>query len=814
MSMLLRHLYRFGPFDLDAEQRVVRRDGTKIALPPKAFDLLLYLVQNPMRPINKDELLRAVWPDSFVEEGNLTQNIFLLRKALASGGDDVRYIVTLPGRGYQLTTSVELVEAVNQSAVANANNSVVDPVPPPTIPVAPIETKDEDRASGSHGGATSGAETPAPGNAPVDETSHVQPVPAQVQTGWMWPALAAVLLLGLGVFSFFWWRNHRNMPTSQTLVLADFENKTGDGSFDGVLKKALEIDLAQSPYLDVMSQQATVDMLGLMGRKVDTALTPDTAKEICQRSNRQVLITSSIATLGREYLLTLEAVDCVSGKKLTEAKAEAASKEGVLAALDSSADKLRHGLGESSRSVERFQVSIAQATTSSLEALKAYSIGEDMVGRGGKDETETLPVFQRAVELDPDFAMANAAIATDYFNLKEPKLAQPFYQKAFDLSGRVSEKERLYIRAHYYADSKSDLEQGVKEYRLWAETYPRDWGPWLNIARTYTQTGQHAAAVLAGEQALRLDANRAINYSVLARAYMHVNRYADAKATVLKAVAAGKDSSDLHCVLFELAFLEGNQAGMAREVAMTHGQPSEWRALEVQAFAAAAGGRYREAEQLFRRAHGIAEHENLIESADDILIDQASVEIASGMPAAARATLSRVRTEDTDNPDFAELEAQLGDISFAEHYLAQSSTTDHPGTLIRYSYAPRLRAEIALRQNSPLDAIAALEPAAPYELAGGLTAFAQRGESYQSAGQYENAATEYRNLLAHNGINPLSPLLPLAHLWLGRAEAHAGNIKGSRAEYEKLFALWKDADKDLPVLLTAKREYVVLTARS
>jgi tetratricopeptide (TPR) repeat protein len=510
--------------------------------------------------------------------------------------------------------------------------------------------------------------------------------------------------------------------------------------------------------------------------------------------------------------LTLEATDCISGKKLTEAKAEAASKEAVLAALDSTADRLRHNLGESAKSVERFQVPIAQATTPSLAALKAYSIGEDMVGRLGKDETETLPVFQRAVELDPDFAMANVAIATDYNNLNEQRLAQPFYQKAFDLSGRVSEKERLYIRAHYYADSKKDLDQGVKEYRLWAETYPRDWGPWLNIAKAYTQTGQYASAVAAGEQALRLDANRAINYSVLATAYMRANRFADAKSTILRAEAIGKDSNDLHCLRFQLAFLEGDQATMAREVALTHGKPSEWRALTLQGFAAALSGRYRLAEQLFHNAHDIAEHENLAESAADILIDQASVEFASGMPLAARATLSRVRKEDMDNPDFALLIAQLGDISFAQHLLAQYSATDHSGTLTKYAYAPRLRAEIALQQKKPLEAIAALEPATPYELAGGLIAFAQRGEAYRRAEQLPNAEAEYRNILVHRGLNPLSPLFPLAHLWLGRAEARAGDVQGSRAEYEKLFALWKDADKDLPVLIAARKEYAELTA--
>jgi tetratricopeptide (TPR) repeat protein len=510
--------------------------------------------------------------------------------------------------------------------------------------------------------------------------------------------------------------------------------------------------------------------------------------------------------------LVIEATDCISGKKLTEAKAEAASKEAVLAALDSTADRLRHNLGESAKSVERFQVPIAEATTPSLDALKAYSIGEDMVGRLSKDETETLPVFQRAVELDPDFAMANVAIATDYYNLNEQKLARPFYQKAFDLSGRVSEKERLYIRAHYYADSQNDLIQGIKEFQLWAETYPRDWGPWLNIAKAYTKTGQYASAVAAGEQALRLDTNRGINYSVLATAYMRANRFADARSTILHAKAIGKESNDLHCLLFELSFLDGDQAAMAREVASTHGKPSEWRAFDVQAFAAAFAGKYRQAEQLFRSAYGIAEHENLAESADDILIDQASVEIASGMPLAARTTLNRVRKEDTDNPEFALLNAQLGDISFAQRLLAQYSATDHPGTLTKYVYAPRLRAEIALQQKRPLDAIAALEPAVPYELAGGLIAFAQRGEAYRRAGQVQNSEAEYKNILAHRGLNPLSPLFPLAHLWLGRAEAHAGDVQGSRSEYEKLFAIWQDADKDLPVLLAARREYAELTS--
>jgi DNA-binding winged helix-turn-helix (wHTH) protein/tetratricopeptide (TPR) repeat protein len=771
MSLVVKHLYRFGPFDLDAEQRLVRRNGVKISLPPKAFDVLLYMVRNPLRLLTKEELLRAIWPDSFVEEGNLTQNIFLLRKALTPQGEDLRYIVTIPGRGYQFASAVEIINTLPQreTDLSSGRGMELSTVRS-TMRIVVHEEVDDGRPS-----------------IPVVESGHAHAaLTGSSRRPWgRWLALAGLVLIGLGTGSFFWWRAHRRPISNQTIVLADFDNRTGDGTFDVVLKKALEIDLAQSPYLDVMSEQEAVGTLQLMGRTLDAALTPDVAKEVCQRSNRQTMINGSIANFGREYVLTLEATDCMSGKKLAEAKAEAGSKERVLAALDSTADKLRHGLGESAKSVERFQVPIAQATTSSLAALKAYSIGEYMVGRTGKEEPETLPMFQRAVELDPQFAMAYAAIATDYYNLKEYKLAAPYYQKAFDLSSNVSEKERLYIRAHYYADSQEDIEQGIKEYQLWAETYPRDWGPWLNIANEYTKTGQYSSAIAAGEQALRLDPSRGISYSVLARAYMRVNRYADAKSTALRAVALGKDSYGLHAILYQIAFAEHDQAAMSHETSWSRGRPSEWFSLYVQALAAA--------------------------TADNILIGQGSMEFDLGLPAAARATLSRVRRQDTDKPDLAFEMAELGDIPFAERFLAvYGGSTSHPGTLMTYAYLPRLRAEIALHQAKPLDAIAALKPAAPYELAGGLIAFAQRGEAYRRAGQAEKAADEYKNILAHQGVDPLSPLFPLAHLWLGRSSAQASHVQASRSEYEKLFALWKDADKDLPVLVAARREYAAL----
>jgi DNA-binding winged helix-turn-helix (wHTH) protein/tetratricopeptide (TPR) repeat protein len=801
MSLLVKHLYSFGPFNLDAEQRLVRCDTSKIALPPKAFDLLLYMVRNPLRLITKEELLRAVWPDSFVEEGNLTQNIFLLRKALSSTHKDFRYIVTIPGRGYQFASAVELVSEAHQNEVnlSDEKDAVLSSI-----------------RSTMHIAASEEIVHEKPEDAPavpvfVERRRPMIAAAARKRRGVRYIA-ATLAALAIGAGAFFWWKDHPPQPASQKIVLADFDNWTGDAAFDVVLKKALEIDLGQSPYMDIMNEAQAVSMLQLMGRKQDAPLTQDVAIEVCQRSNRQVMLKGSIANLGHDYLLTLQAIDCFTGKKLAQAKAEATDKEKVLGALDLVADRLRHGLGESGKSVEQFQVPIARATTSSLEALKTYSIGEDMVGNSGKEETETLPVFQRSVELDPQFAMAYAAIATDYFNLNESKLAFPYYQKAFDLSEQVSEKEKLYIRAHYYTDARKDLEQGIKEYQLWAGIYPRDWGPWLNLAKVYTQLGQYTPAIAAGEQALQLDSLHTINYTTLAQAYMRVNRFSDAKATAFRALARGRESYGLHAILFQIAFVEHDQAAMAREVAWSQGRSSAWYSLQVQAFAAATSGRYKQAEDLFRAAYEVAEREKLAESADNILISEATVEFEAGFPAVARATLSRVKGQDNDNPDLPFYKAKLGDIPFAEHFLTGLEGPNHAGTLMTRVDAPEIRAAIDLRRAKPQEAVAELKATTPYELAGGLKIFSLRGEAYMQANQPELAVAEYKKLLDHQGVNPVSPLFPLAHLWLAQADARAGHLDESRLEYERFFAAWKDADKDLPVLTTARREYVALNA--
>jgi predicted Zn-dependent protease len=316
---------------------------------------------------------------------------------------------------------------------------------------------------------------------------------------------------------------------------------------------------------------------------------------------------------------------------------------------------------------------------------------------------------------------------------------------------------------------------------------------------------------VAAEQALKLDSSRGINYSVLARAYVRVNRYADAKATALRAMTIGKDSYALHATLFQIAFAESDQAAMSREATWSQGRPSEWFSLDVQALAAATGGKYKQAKELFQAAYDVAMRENLAETADDILIDQATVEFEVGLPDAARVTLRRLKQQDADNPDLIFLNTELGNIFPAERFMAAQSSTNHPDTLMNYVYMPRLRAELALRRNKPLEALAALESAVPYEFAGGFTLIGQRNQAYLLSGQEEKATLECKKILSHQGVDPISPLYPLTHLRLGRIDAKTGRIPESRAEYEMFFADWKDADQDLPTLSVARQEYAALT---
>jgi DNA-binding winged helix-turn-helix (wHTH) protein/predicted Zn-dependent protease len=784
MSLKENDIYRFGEFEVDPASRTFSRNGAPIPLYPKAFEILIYLVAHPGRVITKEEIFQAVWPESFVEEGNLARQISALRKAL---GDRSDYIATVPGRGYQFAARVELAPLADAPLESRTEDVVVQRVRERTQVVieesfpAPLAVR-------------------AP--AQIPRSSRI----SRRALGW---SLLGVLLVAAGAT--YLWMRFSKPPELRKLLVADFTNTTGDTTFDRTLKRALEIDLEQSPFIDVMSEGEAVSTLRLMGRKDDSPITPEIAKELCERSNRQVLLAGNIAPLGGEYLLTLEATDCASGKRLTSAKAEAASRERVLGALDSVVDRVRSGLGESSKSLKSYDVPIQTATTSSLEALKSFSVGVTM-SLQGKSETETLPFFQRAVELDPQFAMAYGAIGNDYYNLSEMNLAAQYFKKAFDLSGPVSAKEKLTLKAHYYAEGRNDLMQGIETYRQWADIYPSEWLPWANMANEYNELGQFTQAIAAGERALEMDPDQGVTYSVLVRAYRRANRYAEAKLIGLKAVQRHKDSSTLHGTLYQIAVAEHDADARSREVKWATDHSEGWYGFffaDLQAEEYASEGKYREAESAVRRGVEIAERDNLQESEDDILLDQAFVEFSLGQAAAARATLNRVRKLDPDAPDYPILQAELGNGASAETFLAAHGAETQPGTLMNFMYLPRVRAALAIQRGKPLGALDALEPASPYELAD-FYVLTEKAAASMLARRPDLAVPEFQKILSNPGVDPVSILYPLAHLGLARAFALQGNNAGSKSEYEKFFALWKDADSDVPVLKQAHREYAQL----
>jgi len=872
MSLTTTRVFHFGEFELNLGSRTLARQGRPLPLGSKAFEVLACLVAHPGELVTKAHLLKTVWPDSFVEEGNLPQHIFAIRKAF---GDRADYILTIPGRGYQFTAPV----SDNPASPAPIQLDETTPTPSPANhPAKPAEVILTQMRERTHVVIEESYKEPYPNSLNRRSTDRIPPNPNHLLTGSSTRATflrsllfsAGTLALALVVIELTTgWRPFHPTPSRdfQKIVLADFTNSTGDPTFDRALKRALEIDLEQSPYIDLLGEREAVALLHMMGRPADSPIPAPIARELCERSNRQVLLTGSIASVGHKYLLTLEATDCASGKNLTGAKAVASTREDVLTALDTVAEHVRSGLGESVRSLESHEVPILQATTPSLEALKSYSIGNNLTAQG-RPETETLPFYQHAVQLDPQFAMAYGAIATDYYNLNEFALASQFYRKAFELSGRIGSsssppgaspsgptiesREQLNIRAHFYSEGEGDLEQGIKAYQLWANSYPHDWIPWVDLANAYTQLGRYPAAIEAGQRALALAPDRPINFSVLARALKRANRFAEAKQIGQQAIARGKDSSGLHASLYEIAFAEQDQPALARELAWNQAHDGDWYLLYTQGKAAAYQGRRREMENFLAQAEQLALRDNLPETAEDVAIDRALFESDFGLATVAQATLSRIdalaRTLSptaANSSDLALLRAQLGDTDAVHRFLdlhkvdvrrdpqqpapATANPTPAPNpaaasgnlasgnqpnqptidSLLTFVTLPRLRAALASNSGHFPEAVAALEPALPYEMVD-FAVPTQRAAAWLQAHQPDQAAQEYRKILENRGIDSISPLYPLAELGLARAYAQAHQPTAAQLHYQAFLANWKNADPDLPILKTARQELAQL----
>jgi DNA-binding winged helix-turn-helix (wHTH) protein/tetratricopeptide (TPR) repeat protein len=765
MSLMNMREYHFGEFQLKLPSRNLERDGVPVRLGSKAFELLAYLAMHPGEVVTKEELLKAVWPGSYVEEKNLTQQIMVLRKALADKSD---YIATIPGRGYQFTASVRAVanpapEVGAQDfvhAMRKRTHVVIEESVRPAIALKPLRT-------------------------------------------WRY-AVVAVVVIAAGIAAVRFWP--RGVPPENYLgtVVADFTNTTGDATFDLTVKRAIEIELGQSPFLGVLSDQDTVNALGLMGKKPDTPLSPAIAREVCERTNQQVLLTGSIASVGQQYLLTMEATNCLTGKLVAAAKAEAGSKDKLLGAVDALADRMRAKLGESAKSVERYDVPLSQAATSSLEALRAYSTGQYLDSQGVSIEKQ-LPLYQKAVEFDPQFTLAYLAMARTYYELQEGREAAIYFKKAFDLRDRVGEDERLGIEARYYALGQGDAVTGLSAYQAWAAMYPHDWRPWLNIANLDNQLGNYPQAIDAGKRAVQLNPNGR-DYAVAARAYKNASRFAEAKALLNEAERRypGRHGSNDQ---FEIAFYEHDKATFNREV--KDEEDSQWQLRNYYlGQARSMEGRYAETKQRMQAEMDEDRRLNKGEIVDGVLVELALIAREYGYPAEARAALARVSRGARDGDDVALEFAMNGDVLLAKRYIAAHEIDPHAPTDQAVIGMPRLRSAVAMQEGRPAEALAALEPARPYELAGFVT-LTNRAAIYMKMGEPGKAVEDYKKILANPGAG-FGVLYPMARLGLARAEAAAGDAAASRAAYQSFLGEWKNADPELPVIKAAKAELAKL----
>jgi eukaryotic-like serine/threonine-protein kinase len=687
-----------------------------------------------------------------------------------------------------------------------------------------------------------------PALAPSPSSSGVNVAEAPVAGRKLWKILvpAAVVLIAVVIAGTFYFRSHSTKPATaltekDTIVLADFANSTGDAVFDDTLKTALSVSLNQSPFLNVLPENKVAATLKLMSRPADTKLTPEVTRELCQRAGSKAYLAGSIASLGSQYVLGLKAVNCQSGDPLAEQQVTAASKEKVLDALGEAASKLRTELGESLATVQRFDVPLA-ATTSSLEALKAYSLGRKATN--GKGFAAALPHYQRAIELDPSFAMGYWAVGWCYSNLGEASRAREYFTKAFQLREHASEREKLAITADYYLNVTGELDKAAPTYQDEIESYPREIPAYNSFAGLYAVKGQYEKAAEIERQALPLAPDRVVTYEDLASYALALQRFDEARQIVNEAQARKLDGDGLHYTLYALAFLGADSAAMAEQQQWFAGKPEENMGLALASDTEAYGGHLGKARELTKRAVDSAIRADSKESGAIWQENAAIAQAAYGNPAEARQSAAEA-LKLAPASQGVEVEAALafamaGDTARAES-MAQDLNKRFPlDTQMQSLWLPAIQAQLALDKKNPiarisprsvasaaaLNALQATVP--PIEL--GQIAFVANisclyptyihGEAYLAAGQGKEAAAEFQKIIDHSGIVWNCWTGALVHLGVARANGlQAKSSQGADADlarsraltaYKDFLALWKDADPDIPILKEAKAEYAKL----
>jgi serine/threonine protein kinase/tetratricopeptide (TPR) repeat protein len=649
-------------------------------------------------------------------------------------------------------------------------------------------------------------------------TAQVESRSAAKSIRFRWEAVtgATLLVVGLAVGGWLFSSSKVHALTDKdTIVLADFANTTGDTVFDGTLRQGLAVQLEQSPFLRIVDDQQLRQTLPLMGQPADARLTPEIARDLCQRTESAAAIEGSIAKLADEYVIGLNAVNCHTGEVLSREQITSEDKVHVLAALGKAAREMRGKLGESRATLAKYNTLLEHATTPSLEALQAYSVGrETMVGKG--NSAAAVPFFTRAIQLDPKFAMAYAALGNAYSNLSEMGLAAENISQAYALRAGVSDRERFYIESHYFHFVTGDLEKARRVYEIWAQTYSRDVGPRTNLAVIYSFLGNYEKSLAMATEAVRLSPADSQNYANLIDAYIFLNRLDQARTTAAEAQSKKLDSPDLRIYLYVVAFLQNDVAGMQQQVVRSAGEVGEENALlSNEADTAAYSGKLQEAREFSRRASASAQLAEEKETAAGYEVSAALREALFGNAGETRkpSDVALKLSTDRDTQYGVALASGFASDDLRAEALADHLTEQFPeDTAVQFCYLPTIHALLALSRGDSLKAIVALRAAAPYEfgVAARLYPVYVRGRVYLAAGEGTEAAAEFQKVIVHPGVVGNEPIGALAHLGLARAYALQGDTIKARAAYEDFLTLWKDADSDIPILIAAKAEYAKL----
>ncbi|NDQ55986.1 MAG: tetratricopeptide repeat protein [Acidipila sp.] len=764
-------ILRFGTFEVDLRAGELRKHGKRIKLQHQPFQVLVVLLQRPGGVVTRDELRAQIWPeDTFVDFDNgLNTSINKVREALGDSAESPQFIETLPRRGYRFI------------ALVSSNNG--------------IEGRAPSRAASSR---------------------------------WKIAFAVAVSLTIVGATAaglYLRWVKHR-LTEQDTVVLVDFLNTTGDSVFDDTLKQGLRAQLEQSPFLNLLSDQQIGEELRLMARQPSERLTPDLARDLCQRIGSKAVLTGSISSLGSHYVIGLSASNCRTGTELASEQSESADKEHVLAALGASATRIRKKLGESLASIEKFDVPFERVTTSSLDALQAYSLGLRYSNQD-KDK-ESVLYFQRAIELDPNFASAYVKLSRADYRLGHQTLSDKNIEKAYALRDRVSRREQFQI-ATKYSGHKDDLEETASLAQLWAESYPRDAGARVMLTDSAMWMGDWQEAVRQGQLAVDLDQDNVTNYFNLAVSELALGRLDDARRTCDRSTARHIENRDIPTIRYWVALASHDTQQAAQR----------WKELEefskrnpqendhfsgLQAIRELYFGRLSRAREIYKR---IAKSAESAKSSGNegfpILFYSwlALVNAEIGEQKLAQANLQlAARPHNMHRADIslALAAARIGEVSDAEKWVADYSLSSPASWWAQKRYLPVVRAAIAMKIGKPAEAVEYLrvvngetewwgnDPSSPDGL---MTAY-YRGQAYLQLHQGKEAASEFQRLLDHPGIVVDSYFGPLARVGLGRAYILQGDSARARAAYEDFFTIWKEADPDIPILMQARAEYAKL----